>query len=316
MSPIIRVLLAAFLAPAYAAPAVKQALPAEFRHDRIFVSPKTPAGPALEFYTDTGGGWNAVRASDAARLGLKADGVVAVDGAEHPLVDFPAFDPKAGIPPPSPDPWLKGRLVAVPDKALDQGGFLGSRWFGGKVWEFDYLRKSLSVLTGWKPPAGTKNAAKLGFRLGRDGVRDLQFPRVTILVDGAPLEMLFDTGATALLTAASGKEYGLPAGTQVGASYVTKSVFERWAKDHPDWKVVPDAEAVTGNAFPMIRVPQVSIAGLAVGPVWFTQRPDDTFRTWMSQMMDKPIEGAVGGSALRYFRVVVDYPNAVAYFWR
>jgi len=32
--------------------------------------------------------------------------------------------------------------------------------------------------------------------------------------------------------------------------------------------------------------------------------------------MDLPIAGALGGSALRYFRVVVDYPNAVAYFHR
>jgi hypothetical protein len=38
------------------------------------------------------------------------------------------------------------------------------------------------------------------------------------------------------------------------------------------------------------------------------------FRKWMSQWMDRPVEGALGGSALRYFRVTVDYPNAVAVF--
>ena len=63
----------------------------------------------------------------------------------------------------------------------------------------------------------------------------------------------------------------------------------------------------------MIEVPQVTIAGLSVGPVWFTQRPDAAFREWMSQMMDKPVDEAIGGSALKYLRVVLDYPGKTAY---
>ena len=51
-----------------------------------------------------------------------------------------------------------------------------------------------------------------------------------------------------------------------------------------------------------------------VGPVWFVQRPDASFREYMAQMMDMPIDGAIGGSALKYFRMVIDYPNATAYF--
>jgi hypothetical protein len=33
-------------------------------------------------------------------------------------------------------------------------------------------------------------------------------------------------------------------------------------------------------------------------------------------LTDKQVEGALGGSALRYFRVTVDYPNAAAAFER
>ena len=64
----------------------------------------------------------------------------------------------------------------------------------------------------------------------------------------------------------------------------------------------------------MIEVPEVSIAGFRVGPVWFTERPDPNFHQYMSQWMDRRVDGALGGNALRFFRVTVDYPVAVAHF--
>ena len=63
----------------------------------------------------------------------------------------------------------------------------------------------------------------------------------------------------------------------------------------------------------MIEVPLVKIAPVTVGPVWFSARPDATFHDFMSQMMDKKIEGALGGSALRYLDIVIDYPGAKAW---
>ena len=53
-----------------------------------------------------------------------------------------------------------------------------------------------------------------------------------------------------------------------------------------------------------------------VGPVWFTRRPDPNFHQFASFWTDKQVEGALGGSALKYFRVTLDYPNAVAVFER
>jgi hypothetical protein len=37
---------------------------------------------------------------------------------------------------------------------------------------------------------------------------------------------------------------------------------------------------------------------------------------YMSQWMDRRVEGALGGSALAFFRVTVDFPDAVAVFER
>ena len=63
----------------------------------------------------------------------------------------------------------------------------------------------------------------------------------------------------------------------------------------------------------MIEVPEVRIGGLDVGPVWFTLRPDPNFLEFMSQMTDEIVRGAVGGSALKHLRVVLDYPGATMY---
>ena len=65
----------------------------------------------------------------------------------------------------------------------------------------------------------------------------------------------------------------------------------------------------------MIEVPKIEVAGFEVGPVWFSARPDRAYE-WMSGMMEKSIVGALGGSGLRYFRITIDYPNAVAVFER
>jgi hypothetical protein len=66
----------------------------------------------------------------------------------------------------------------------------------------------------------------------------------------------------------------------------------------------------------MIEVPEISVAGLTAGPMWFTARADANFTKYMSQWMDLPIVGALGGSALQYFRVTLDYPNRRATFVR
>ncbi len=106
--------------------------------------------------------------------------------------------------------------------------------------------------------------------------------------------MLLDTGATAKLTESSSTAWGLPSGSLVGISYIVHSTFELWRTRNPSWRVIEHGETVTGHAVPMMEVAKVEIAGIVLGPLWFAQRTDDTFRIWMSQMTDQQIEGAIG----------------------
>ena len=303
-------LVLSWLLPVFAAHA--QRLPAEFVDGRVFVVAADRDGTRLRMFADTGGGWNAVRSSVADRLGLKPAGSLQQDdGSRLPAVGFPRGWIDQGIPAPRYESWLQGRLVVVPDHEIDDDLFLGSRWFAGRVWSIDYLSQELRLLDqvdsleGFAPTAMT-------FRAG------LHFPRIDIEVDGERLSVLLDTGATATLSASAAQVFGVSAGTPIGTSFIVRDVFDSWTKRHPQWRVLRAADRIGGgtNAFDMIEVPQVVVAGLRVGPVWFSQRPDAAFREWMSSMTDQPIDGALGGSAFKTMRLILDYPGQRAYFSR
>ena len=194
-----------------------------------------------------------------------------------------------------------------------EAGFLGRWWFADRVWTFDYPGHRLLLrAAGDVPSQAPEHRVALGFQTGPDGRRTTHFPRIPVRIDGETLDLLFDTGATTILTAEALATIGDGRPAARGASFIAASVFERWHQRHPDWRVIEKAEQGSGEA--LIEVPSVEIGGYTVGPVWFTRRKDSNFHQWMSQWMDRRIEGALGGSALRYLRVTVDYPNAVAVF--
>lgn len=96
-------------------------------------------------------------------------------------------------------------------------------------------------------------------------------------------------------------------------SFVTEKLFELWRARHPAWCVIEDADLSVGGQ-PLIEIPAVEIGSLTVGPVWFTRRPNRNFHEYMSSMMDRRVEGALGGSLLRHFAATVDYPAGRAAF--
>lgn len=304
---VLLLLLLLMLAPAHA-----QVVPAEFVHDRIFVVTTAPDGTRVRFFTDTGGGWNAIGASMQQRLALAHTGDIEIDEARAPLVDGAVLFRRAGIPAPARDePWLHGGLVVAPDGQLLEGnGTLGSRWFAGHIWDIDYPRQSMRIRK--TPPAGLQDVP-LGFAADESGKRRLNFPRVTIAVDGREFDVLLDTGASATLSPAAATVLGFEPGGHAGTSFVIRSIYERWQAAHPDWRTIPDGDTLHDRHFPMIEVPLVRIGAVEVGPVWFTQRPDPNFLEFMSSMTDRQVEGALGGSALKYLRVVLDYPGARLY---
>lgn len=290
-------------------------LPVRYDDHRFYVRPVLAGGDTLEFYTDTGGGEMMIYPEVVRRLGLRPDTAL-TDGRPIASVAFPGFRPGAGIP--TGGGRTPGRLIVFPPHPLvssAEHGFLGQGWFSGRVWTFDYPgRKLLLRAPGDLPQTPPEHRVPLFFKTDSAGARVLDFPRIRVLVDGDSLDLLFDTGATTVVadSVVARLADGRPA--RRATSFISESVAARWRQRHPDWRVVQGAEHPTGLA--MIEVPRISVAGHEVGPVWFTYRLDRSFSQFMSPLMDRAVVGALGGTALQYFRVTVDYPGAVAVFER
>ena len=301
------------LSLAFAAGAAAAPVPAEFVHGQVWLTPKVD-GQELRFFTDTGGGFNAISRATAERLGLAIETVEA-DGRPMPLVPFPDFDEGQGLPA-APAHFMQGRLAVVDPQQFPMpgDGFLGGRWFADGIWSFDYPAGRLERLAQAVVPAGAGEPVPLGFQVNAAGQRTMHFPSMDIRVDGETLPVLLDTGATATLGDTAAPVFKLPAGTAVGISFIEREVFDRWVARHPDWRVVAGGDRLGPNAFRLIEVPSIEIAGHAVGPVWFAERPPGAFQKYMASMMDRPTWGAIGGSGLKYFHMVVDYPAAKAWF--
>jgi hypothetical protein len=281
-------------------------IPTHYAAGRFLARPVTASGDTLNFFTDTGGGLF-VYADVSRREGFEGD-----SGG----VRLPRFAVGQGIPEPLGS--TDGRFFVMQDRQPgfdDLDGMLGQAWFADRVWTFDYPAERLLLWPDSTRPARFESAhiVPLGFRTESTGTRVLSFPRIRVQIDGDSLDMLFDTGATARVPAAALEAVadGLPA--ERATSFITSSVLARWRARHPDWRVVDDAD-VTISGMHMIEVPAVSIAGFDAGPVWFTERPDRNFHEYMSSFMDRRVEGALGGSLLKYFRITLDYPQATATF--
>lgn len=288
-------------------------LPTEYTAGRFYLVPETRDGIRLRLYTDTGGGdflWQ----SAATLLGLETYSVTGAN--EAAVVDMPEFKPEAWIPSISvnDDPRsseFRGRLLVNADKpGKDSDGTLGQAWFGGRIWTFDYPGQRMLLEEDGKT-ISSGSAVPVGFPLNPDGRRGTNFPSIEATVEGDTFAFLFDTGATAYLTEEARSKLGGP--PKHATCFVTAHVFDRWRDRYPKCRFLESGDR-NADGQPMIEVPSVTIAGLDSGPVWFTRRPDSNFHEWMSSMMDRKVEGALGGSLLQYFRVTLDYPRAVASF--
>jgi hypothetical protein len=285
---------------------------------RIFVTPVSAEGRRLRFFTDTGGGLF-VLGSTVERVDLETLRVGEGEDAST-LALFPEYRAETWIPgisvadDPRPD-GFRGRLFVMPgdDRTTKQNvgdGMLGAVWFAGRSWTLDYPRERFVLHEpGETPDMELSHTLDLGFLVDEEGRRLTHFASMEATIDGESLPFLLDTGATVVLTDSAAEALGSGEPQQRATSFITESVFSRWRRAHPDWRVIEDADLnVTGS--PMIEVPEVEVAGHKVGPVWFTRRPDTNFHDYMSRMMDRKVEGALGASLFRYFEMTVDFPSA------
>jgi hypothetical protein len=103
---------------------------------------------------------------------------------------------------------------------------------------------------------------------------------------------------------------GEPGASERATCFISTRLFDCWHKAHPDWRVIKKGCELSHED--LIEVPEVEVAGLRSGPVWFTRRSEGNY-VWMSSFMDAPISASIGGNVFRHFRLTIDYPHAVAY---
>ena len=291
------------------APWTATAIPGiEFKEHRIFLN-LVESGDTLSFYTDTGGGRlifpNAVKA-----LKLPIDS----SGSGEQLmesVELKVSFEQRGLPAPEGPQFL---LRQDMDGVSEMDAMLGSSWFANKRWLFDYRNQQLSSLDSirWDrvPELGTIPVYFLKDSLG---MALTHFPRIDIVVDRDTISTLFDSGATAYIKEEYQSQFaGFSA---VATSFMSARYFDQWREEHPEWPHLKQADTRIGED--MIQVPEISIAGQTVGPVWFARRENKNFIEFMSQWMDETVHGAIGGSVFAHFeQVVIDYPAGKAYFKR
>lgn len=303
-------------------------IPTRFEADRVFATPTTASGESLRLYTDTGGGANLLCRRAALRLRLDLEPLPPDEELEAELgrdlsrTELPPFKAGAGVP-----ANADGDRSLLVHECKDRNGasaaslgdgLLSQHWFAGRVWTWDYAARRLTLEdAGWKAPSAA-HRTPLGFKPAAAGAPAFHMPRITVRVGGRDLDLLLDTGATGYPTrvALAAQPAPAPVNGARATSFVTTATLDAWRAAHPDWTVVENADDLLAPRFRAraIRVPEVEIAGWKVGPVWFTERPDDAFRKMMSSMTDRPVEGALGGNALAALRMTIDYPGAAAYF--
>ncbi|UTW56381.1 hypothetical protein [Kordiimonas sp. SCSIO 12610] len=296
-----------------------QEIPSEFVDNRVVVTPVLPDGKTLRFYTDTGGGWNALSRDIVTSYGWPIETIKGDNGSTFDLVKMPKWMDGKAIPDAGRNNVLNNRLIVAPSAAIAGGqggldGFLGGRWHAEKIIEWDYFEKLMVLHTDFDA-VEKSNMAPIDapVRKNVDGNYELSFPRIEIEVDDVVHQVLFDTGATMNVSATT-QSIMKTDGRLVGSSFMIASVFDQWRENHPDWRYIEDGDYSFETPVPIIQVPKVSVAGLEVGPVWFARRPDNSFLKGMAPFMDQPIVGAVGGSLFQYFRIIMDYPSEKAYF--
>ena len=196
-------------------------------------------------------------------------------------------------------------------KTFMKDGFVGANWYADKVWQLDYLKKQVFI-TDKLTKRPTSNPMTLGFKTA-SGKRITHQARMTIKIDGKIHNMLFDTGATASYSTIAREEIKSIDSQFCAISFLRSSILNDLKKTHPEWKLIKKGDQFSGGS-DLLEIPIVEIGDLKIGPIWFASRQDEIYNKYSTQMMDKNIDGAVGGNVFNHYKVTIDYPDSLIYF--
>lgn len=278
-------------------------IPASFQNSRVFVTP-TYNGVEAKILVDSGG-----------RSGIYPEFQWYWGNGDHAPKDGMLSFPNAVGLAIGNDSEVPGylRLLQGPPEVTEEftmmrkvmlDGILGHLWLAKQVWEFDYLGKSLTRLESSKKVAGTK--ITMHFKSDK-----LFYPRIAVKVLDKEYQVLLDTGATSFYSQEAMSKIKVTEAFQA-SSFIRESIFEKWRKENPTWEVIEKGDRMGRK--PLIKVPEVTVSGKKVGPVWFAARNDSSYDLEMANLMDCKCDGAVGGNIFKYFRMTLDYPNSSAWF--
>jgi hypothetical protein len=302
----------------------KMELPSALINGRFYIKIPTLNGDTILGFCDTGGGYNAIYAVTVGRLHLE-NKILEADINGEKTKYIPARDIIAS--PDIPGPYIQNyyqKYITVPffeiaeDNAeskiiisyTPQDIFLGQFFFIEHAWTFDYQKGRLYINTPLSANANNKNIQLLGFKKDMSGRKRFGHPSMKVEIDGQVIDVLFDSGASILLSKNTRAMLKINS-KSIGGSFIAKSIFDAWRQLHPDWSFIEKGEATGAD---MIQVPQVTVGGATAGPVWFARRPDEAWSRGMIGSMDKVVKGAVGGSLFQYYIVTIDYNSELARF--
>jgi len=209
-------------------------------------------------------------------------------------------------------PPMEDELKFILEAQPEMDAFLGQTFFMGHAWTIDYPNEQIMVNTPLNDSLIIlPNVQKLGFKKNARQEKLNGHPSMTIEIDGDTIDVLFDTGATMVLTEDGKKQFGTDKKTLAG-SFIAASIFKKWRKEHPEWKYYPKVD-YGGD---VIEVPIVKIGKFEVGPVLFVVKRDEAWSQGMINTMDKVVKGAIGGTLLKFFKVTIDYNSDLIRFER
>ena len=265
-----------------------------FHNNLIYFSVPISDTDSLLFYTDTGGK-NYIHKSGLKKLGI-AKGKEASWRSELKSHFEEGTAPIHGL----------DEMTYFRESSVIEDGMLGREWFGKGVWHFDYEKQRIHALGPDLIYPRDIASLLMFFKKDELGKPVNHLARTFVYIDGETLSLLFDTGAQVNLSESAQEQ--LDSDPLIATSFINASIFDRWRKEHPEWKVYEDADVTFKEPEDIIIVPSIYVGPRKIGPVAFTRREDFNFKTMSAYFMDKTIVGALGGNALSQLgSFVVDY---------